>query len=111
LRDGRCADVAASAGAILDNDRLSPLCLQLVADDSGEHIVRAAARIGNEKLHRLARKCALSQRQVAAHRHGPREDQADTTGRSKASEHDFLPDFQRRSIGERRAETIPLATL
>jgi hypothetical protein len=93
LRDSRCADVATSSGAILDNDRLPPFRLQLVADDSGEHVVRAAARIGNEKLHWLARKRALSQRQVAVHCHDRRGGQADTTERSKPSEHDFPSDY------------------
>src|SRR5215475_430287 len=93
LRDSRCGDVATSAGAILDNDRLPPLRLQLLADDSGEHVVRAAARIGNEKLHGLARKRALSQRQVTVHCHDRRDDQDDTTKRSKPSDYDFPPNY------------------
>jgi hypothetical protein len=35
----------------------------------------------------------LSQRQVAVHCHDRRDDQADTTERSKPSDHDFPPDY------------------
>src|SRR5262249_49029688 len=45
-------DVAAAAAAVLYDDRLAPLRLQLVADDSGKHVVGATAGIRNEKFYR-----------------------------------------------------------
>src|SRR5262249_58554359 len=50
LRHRRSTDVAAAAAAVLYDDRLAPLRLQLVADDSGKHVVGAPAGIRNEKF-------------------------------------------------------------
>jgi hypothetical protein len=51
LRRRGSTDVAAAAGAVLYDDRLAPLRLQLVADDSGKHVVGATAGIRNEKFY------------------------------------------------------------
>src|SRR3712207_5979316 len=51
LRDRVDADVAAGAGAVLDHEALPELVLEPLRDDAGEHVRRAARRIGHDDAH------------------------------------------------------------
>src|SRR5262245_28048770 len=90
LRHQRGTDVAAAAAAVLDDDRLAPLRLQLVADDSGKHIVGAAAGIRNEKFYRPRWEPVLPKRLVGPWRENHRQDEDEGEG-GKPSDHGDLP--------------------
>src|SRR5215468_11150525 len=87
LRHQRGTDVAATAAAVLDDDRLAPLRLQLVADDAGKHVVGAAAGIRNEKFYRSRRVPVLPKRLVGGNH---RQDEDEGEG-GKPSDHGNLP--------------------
>src|SRR5262249_61076289 len=86
-RPQRSADVAAAAAAVLDDDRLAPLGLQLVADDAGKHVVGAAAGIRNEKFHGSRWVPVLPKRLVGG---SHRQDEDEGEG-GKPSDHGDLP--------------------
>src|SRR5262249_10473383 len=79
-------DVATAAAAVLYDDRLAPLRLQLVADDSGKHVVGAAAGIRNEKFYRSRWVPALPQRRVGPWRGNDGQDEDEGAG-GKPSDH------------------------
>src|SRR5262245_8687100 len=87
LRNQRGTDVAAAAAAVLDYDRLASLRLQLVADDSGKHVVGAAAGIRNEKFHGPRWVPVLPKRFVGG---SHRQDEDEGEG-CKPSDHGDLP--------------------
>jgi hypothetical protein len=91
LRHQRSTDVAAAAAAVLYDDRLAPLRLQLVADDSGKHVVGAAAGIRNEKFYRSCRIGVLSELRVGPWRGNHRKDEDEGEGEGgKPSDHGDL---------------------
>src|SRR5262249_12862638 len=79
----RSTDIAAAAAAVLYDDRLAPLRLQLVADDAGKHVVGAAAGIRNEKFYRSCRVPVLPKRLVGGNH---RKDEDEGEG-GKPSDH------------------------
>src|SRR5262249_2111273 len=86
LRRRRSTDVAAAAAAVLYDDGLAPLRLQLVADDAGKHVVGAAAGIRNEKFYRSRWVPVLPKRLVGPRRGNHRKDQDEGEG-GKPSDH------------------------
>jgi hypothetical protein len=50
-----CRNIAARAGAVIDDDLLIPQLTQFLADDAPEQIGAAAGRIANDNAHRLGR--------------------------------------------------------
>src|SRR5262249_36300423 len=89
LRHQRSTDVAAAAAAVLYDDRLAPLRLQLVADDAGKHVVGAAAGIRNEKFYGSCRVPVLPERLVGPWRANYRKDEDEGEG-GKPSDHGDL---------------------
>src|SRR5262245_33266678 len=87
LRHQRGTDVAAAAAAVLDDDRLAPLRLQLVADDSGKHVVGAAAGILNEKFYRSRWVPVLPKRLVGPWRSNHRQDEDEGEGGKSLEAH------------------------
>ena len=110
LRYQRSTDVAAAAAAVFYDDRLAPLRLQLVADDSGKNVVGATAGIRDEKFYRSCRVPVLRKRLVGTWRGNHRQDEDDGQG-GKPSDHGDLRRARSESIGDEgtKATSIALA--
>src|SRR6202043_3425215 len=108
LRHQRSTDVAAAAAAVLYDDWLAPLRLQLVADDSGKHVVGATAGIRNEKFYRSCWVPLLRKRLVGTQRGNHRRDEDEGEG-GNPSDHGHLRRARSESIGDKDAKATSIA--
>src|SRR5260370_37137072 len=98
LRHQRSTDVAAAAAAVLYDDRLTPLRLQLVADDSGK-----PTGIRNEKSYRSCWVPVLPKRLVGPWQGNHRQDEDEGEG-GKPSDHGDLRRARSKNTGDKNAK-------